>query len=132
MTTKPRPAYRLYDDEGNYYPDSDGEPLPDGFEQEMPYLEIRWAVQNYFHARSDVVTSGNTFIYYERGNPRRSISPDCYVVFGVSREAVARHNSYWVWDVGKPPDFALEIGSSSTGRRDTGYKRTLYAPDRHW
>ena len=29
MTTKPRPAYRLYDDEGNYYPDSDGEPLPD-------------------------------------------------------------------------------------------------------
>ena len=127
MTTKPRPAYRLYDDEGNHYPDSDGEPLPDGFEQDMPYLEIRWAVQNYFHARSDVVTSGNTFIYYERGNPRRSISPDCYVAFGVSREAVARHNSYWVWDVGKPPDFALEIGSSSTGRRDTGYKRTLYA-----
>ena len=34
---------------------------------------------------------------------------------------------YLVWEVGKPPDFILEIGSKSTARVDLGRKRALYA-----
>ena len=55
------------------------------------------------------------------------IAPDCFVVFGVSRESFERNNTYLMWDVGKSPDFVLEIGSPSTARNDLGDKRELYA-----
>ena len=76
--------------------------------------------------------NGNTFIYYIEGNPRFSVSPDCYVVFGLSEAAEASlslegNNTYLLWEVGKAPDFVLEIGSRSTGDVDTGRKRDLYA-----
>ena len=60
-------------------------------------------------------------------NPRRSVSPDCYVAFGVDVDAIIEQNSYLVWRVGKPPDFVLEIASESTGRYDETGKRQLYA-----
>ena len=71
--------------------------------------------------------SGNTFIYYEEGNPRRSVSPDCYVAYDSDVELLLSNNTYRLWEMGKPPDFALEIASVSTGSADTGYKRELYA-----
>ena len=76
--------------------------------------------------------NGNTFLYYVQGNPRRSMSPDCYVVFGVSEAALRSlslegNNTYLLWEVGKAPDFVLEIGSGSTADADLGRKRDLYA-----
>ncbi len=74
--------------------------------------------------------NGDTFIYYIEGNPRRSVSPDCYVVLGLSDEAIEsieRNNVYLLWEVGKAPDFILEIGSESTASADSGRKRELYA-----
>ena len=67
-----------------------------------------------------------------RADPRRSVSPDCYVVFGLSDAALRSlslegNNTYLLWEVGKPPDFILEIGSRSTARADLGSKRELYA-----
>ena len=38
-----------------------------------------------------------------------------------------RNNTYLLWEVGKPPDFVMEIASPSTWRRDLGDKRDLYA-----
>ena len=32
-----------------------------------------------------------------------------------------------IWEVGKPPDFVLEVASESTASNDTGDKRDLYA-----
>ncbi len=76
--------------------------------------------------------NGESFIYYVEGNPRRSFSPDCYVVFGLSETALESlslegNNTYLLWEVGKPPDFILEIGSPSTAMADLGSKRDLYA-----
>ena len=76
--------------------------------------------------------NGNPFIYYVEGDPRRSVSPDCYVVFGLSEAALQSlslegNNTYLLWEVGKVPDFILEIGSPSTARADLGRKRDLYA-----
>ena len=34
---------------------------------------------------------------------------------------------YLPWEVGKPPDWVLEVASSSTGAEDVGRKRDLYA-----
>ena len=109
------------------YPETDGKPLPDGEYQSPIFRDVVGTLETHFRDRPDVHVNGNTMFYYEEGNPRRVISPDCYVAFGVDVEAILRNNTYLLWDVGKPPDFVLEIGSSSTARNDLGRKRDLYA-----
>ena len=109
-----------------FYPETDGMPLPDGHEQEPHFVDTMSTVRHHLDSPTTVV-SGNTFIYYVEGDPRRWVSPDCYVAFGVSKESIERYNTYRVWEVGKMPDFVLEIGSPSTASNDVGRKRDLYA-----
>lgn len=114
------------------YPETDGMPLPDGETQAPVYRRVVGTIQVHFKDVPGVRVNGNTFIYYVEGNPRRSVSPDCYVVFGLSEAAedslsLEGNNTYLLWEVGKAPDFVLEIGSESTGDVDTGRKRELYA-----
>ena len=112
------------------YPDSDGMPLPDGEYQAPLYRRIVVTLELHFRDVQGVRVNGDTFIYYIEGNPRRSVSPDCYVVFGLSehaQESIRYHNTYLMWEVGKAPDFVLEIASESTARVDLGRKRDLYA-----
>ena len=110
-----------------FYPETDGEPLPDGQHQGPLFRAIVDTLAVYFRGRPDVSVNGNTFIYYEEGNPRRHIAPDCYVAFEVDVAAILARNIYLLWEVGKPPDFVLEIGSESTAAVDTGSKRVRYA-----
>ncbi len=110
-----------------FYPETDGMPLPDGEYQLSHFMEIISILRHFFRKLSDAAVSGNTFIYYEEGNPRMFVSPDCYVSFGVNMDLLLENNNYRVWDMGKPPDFVMEIGSPSTGRQDLGSKRDLYA-----
>ena len=112
------------------YPETDGMPLPDGEYQAPLYVRIVSILRVHFSNVLGARVNGDTFIYYVEGNPRRSVSPDCYVVLNLSErqiESIERNNVYLLWDVGKPPDFILEIGSPSTGRVDLGRKRDLYA-----
>ena len=112
------------------YPDSDGMPLPDGEYQAPLYRKVVLTLELHFADAPGVRVNGDTFIYYIEGNPRRSVSPDCYVVFGLSedaQESIRRNNTYLLWEVGKPPDFVLEIASESTANVDLGRKRDLYA-----
>ena len=109
------------------YPETDGKPLPDGEYQAPLYIEVVGTLRTHFRNRPNVHVNGNTMFYYEEGNPRRVISPDCYVAFNVDVERILRNNTYLLWEMGKPPDFVLEIGSPSTARNDLGPKRDLYA-----
>ena len=114
------------------YPETDGMPLPDGEYQAPLYIRIVGILRTFFRNIQGARVNGDTFIYYVQGNPRRVFSPDCYVVFGLSDAALESlslqgNNTYLLWEVGKPPDFILEIGSPSTGSVDTGRKRDLYA-----
>ena len=110
-----------------FYPETDDMPLPDGLYQHSHFWEIISILNYFFRLRDDVVVAGDVFIYYVEGHPNVRIAPDCFVVFGVSRESFERNNTYLMWEVGKPPDFVLEIGSPSTARRDLVGKRELYA-----
>ena len=121
------PAKSARPSDAIFYPETDGEPLPDGQHQGPLFRAIVDTLALHFRGRPDVSVNGNTFIYYEEGNPRRHIAPDCYVAFEVDVDAILERNIYLLWEVGKPPDFVLEIGSESTGRTDTGLKRTRYA-----
>jgi Uma2 family endonuclease len=48
----------------------------------------------HFESRRQVYVSGNLFIYYEEGNPKAVVSPDVFVVFGVSPRF---RRSYKTW-----------------------------------
>ena len=114
------------------YPETDGMPLPDGEFQAPLYRRIVRDLEVHFKDVPGARVNGDTFIYYVEGNPRRSVSPDCYVVFDLSEAAqeslsLEGNNTYLLWEVGKPPDFILEIGSKSTANVDLGGKRDLYA-----
>ena len=113
--------------DGIYYPEEDGIPLPDGPEQETHFYRITPVLRAYLEQYYDVIVTGDTFMYYERGNPRAVVAPDCHVTFGVNRDDIQPHDSYFTWHLGRTPDFVLEIGSRSTARADLGRKRDLYA-----
>ena len=70
--------------------------------------------------------SGPTFILYDIDNPNARIAPDCYVVFGADPEIATTHNSYRIWQWGKPPDFVVEVASPSTASADLHRKRDIY------
>ncbi len=109
------------------YPEADGMPLPDGLYQLKYFMEIISILQLFFKDDPRVAVSGDTFIYYVEGDPYSWISPDCYVALDISMDSIERFNTYRVWEVGKAPDFVLEIGSPSTASNDLGEKRDLYA-----
>jgi Uma2 family endonuclease len=107
-----------------HYPERDGKPMG---ETDRHILNIAWAIpalRLHFSVRSDVYVSGNNFIYYEEGNPRARVSPDTYVVFGVSPEL---RKSYFVWrEEGRTPSIVFEYTSRSSRIDDIVAKRELY------
>ena len=112
------------------YPDEDGMPIPDGEYQAPLYVRVVGSLDIHFRNRPNVRVNGNVFIYYVEGDPNRRFAPDCYVLLDFADEAmvsIRQHNTYLLWEVGKAPDFILEIGSESTVEEDLGSKRGLYA-----
>ena len=109
------------------YPETDGMPLPDGEFQAPLYREIVSTLSSHFKDTPNCNVNGDTFIYYQEGDPQRRVAPDCYVAFDIDKDIIERFNTYLLWEVGKPPDFVLEIGSPSTARNDLFGKRRLYA-----
>ena len=106
------------------YPSSDGKPLAENDAQHTAILYGIGALRVHFAGRRDVYVSGDLLVYYEEGNPRVSVAPDVFVVFGVEDRM---RMSYKVWEEGKGPDFVLEVASPSTWREDVGRKRDIYA-----
>ncbi len=80
-----------------------------------------------FGQRPDVFLNRETFICYDRSNLNVRVSPDIYLAFGVDSRAITPRRLYLPWEVGKPPDFALEVASGSTGREDVNRKPGIYA-----
>lgn len=70
-----------------------------------------------------VYVSGNLLMYYVRGNKRKHVSPDVFVVKGVQKK---KRLYYLTWEEGKTPSAVIEITSKSTRREDTDTKFVLY------
>ena len=81
----------------------------------------------YFAQRTDVLVCGGDYLRHEAGNDAERLVPGCTVAFGVNPDAIVARNGYVISEVGKPPDFVLEVASRSTGRRDYTVKRAGYA-----
>lgn len=106
------------------YPSSDGLPLAENDWQLKAILGTLDMLMTRYLDRPDVYVSGDLLIYYEEGNPRRSVAPDVFVVFGAEKHD---RNVYKLWEEPKAPDFVLEVASKNTWKEDLGRKRALYA-----
>ena len=107
------------------YPESDGQPMTESDATRDYLFYSVETLRLYFKSRGSVYVSGNLFIYYEEGNPKAVISPDVFVVFGVSHR---KRRSYKVWqEDNKLPSFILEITSKTTKKQDQENKPKLYA-----
>ena len=103
---------------------------PDAMEQNLELTEIENLLRAHFTdfgGRPDVFLDRDTNICYDRGNLNVRIVPDLYLAFGVDAEAIRPRKIYLPWEVGKPPDWVLEVASESTSRVDVNRKPGIYA-----
>jgi len=106
-----------------HYPETDGKPMAEtDLHRELMFHVIH--TLQAFLAGVKAYVSGNLLVYFEEGNPRRSVAPDCFVVFGVEQK---RRRIYKIWEEGRGPDVVFEVTSSSTRREDMVGKMGLYA-----
>ena len=95
--------------------------------QRIHVTEADTILRQHFAHRPDVLVSGDGYLCYDTRRRANWLVPDCIVAFGVDPDAILDRNGYVISEVGKPPDFVLEIASESTGQADYTRKRDLYA-----
>ena len=108
-------------------------PLPDppkkldGMQESRFIFNARFVIGRHFRNRQDVLVNGYGYLCHNTRNRSDWTVPDVIVAFGVDPGAVEARNGYVIDEVGKPPEFVLEVASESTGQNDTGPKRQSYA-----
>jgi Uma2 family endonuclease len=99
------------------YPDSDGRPVAETPIHRDNLFGMVFQLQRWFADDPMVYVSGNMFVYYEQGQPSKTVAPDVFVVIGVPRDKPRR--SYKVWEEdGHAPDLVIEVTSRSTKTED--------------
>ena len=105
------------------YPESDGEPMAESGRHVRLLLDMIETIDWLFRNVPDVHVCGNMFLYYEEGNPRKVISPDVFMVRGVSKKDL---RTYKTWEQQPYLDFVLELASPSTYTKDFNEKKAIY------
>src|SRR5438105_15062720 len=85
------------------YPESDGKPMA---ETDVHRHWMVWIIEilQFFFRGMQVYVSGNLLIYYQRGDPKKRVAPDVFVV----KECQQRlRRVFKIWEDGKGPSCAL-------------------------
>jgi Uma2 family endonuclease len=106
-----------------HYPETDGKPMAETDRHYRLVTNTRFSLEWHFRQRDDVYVSGNLFVYYEEGNPKKCVAPDVFVVFGVPKR---ERRVYLVWEEGKGLDVVFEFTSRKTRNEDFGRKMDIY------
>jgi Uma2 family endonuclease len=106
----------------NDYPTSDGKPMAETDIHRDLMLELIETLKWWYRDQSSVYVSGNLLVFYEKGNKRRHVSPDVFVVRGVANHM---RDNYLLWEE-RPVDVAIELTSKSTKKEDIDKKYHLY------
>ena len=102
---------------------------PDAMHQHNEQLEMLYQIRAYFAdfgESPDVFVDYDTNICWDPADLRWHVSPDVYIAFGVDAKAIRNRLIYIPKEVGKPPDFAMEIASPSTAENDVENKPRIY------
>ncbi len=105
------------------YPESDGQPMAESDVHRDLMIALIAMLREYFRDDPQVYISGNLFLYYQEGDPRRVVAPDVFVVKGVPGD---NRRIYKLWEEGQPPDVVFEVTSPSTRSEDLRSKHDLY------
>ena len=82
-----------------------------------------------------VFIESNTPIRTNPNDLRQGVAPDLYRSRNVNVAAIHDQSGYNLWEVGKPPEFVLEVASPSTYENDMHEKPGIYAEmgvDEYW
>ena len=111
-------------EDAELYPEEDGKPMAVSDLHRRILMRTLQVLDTHFEENPGVYISGDILMYYVEGDPRKSVSPDVLVAFGLGKKL---RRTYLVWEEGKVPDFVMEFSSKSTYRNDLGHKMELYA-----
>ena len=111
------------------------EPLPDppkkrDMQHDRHCVAALSALGAFWGGRGDVLVAGDGYLIVSTGSVEdwaEHFYPDCVVAFGVDPESIIDRNGYVISEVGKPPDFVMEIASKTTSSRDETVKLEGYA-----
>lgn len=108
------------------YPSGDGKPMAESDIHLQLMLTLIPMLREHFLPQPRVYVGGNMLVYYERGNPRKHVSPDVFVVPGVPNHLHHLRDNWLVWQERKSPQVVIELTSRTMRREDTGTKFALY------
>ena len=91
------------------FPNPLPKPPPRGMVREPIAARFRVTLRTFFARRPDVLVAGMGYVCADLDDPERWVVPDAVIAFGVDPEAVRARNGYAISEVGKPPDFVLDI-----------------------
>ena len=93
-----------------------------------PVIEyVAMAVRYILRGQGTVFLGSNIPLRTNPLNRREHEAPDYYLAWDVDVAAIRGKTAYNLWEVGKPPEWALEVASPSTYERDLYEKPDRYA-----
>ncbi len=127
MSTRPTAKTRIPEANFIHLPDA---PIPEDMNNWIHFNSLGNGLYlaRYLGNEDTTLITSEAYIATEPTSSQQGLmAPDLLVAFNVDPQLSNRRNGYVISDHGKPPDFVLEIGSPSTGRRDATVKREGYA-----
>jgi Uma2 family endonuclease len=105
------------------YPERDGKPMAETDVHRDEMIALIQALDYFFRDQPEVYVSGNLLLYYQEGDPKKSVAPDVLVVKGIPKH---KRRIYRLWVEGRPPDVIIELTSKSTRTKDLVTNRRRY------
>ena len=103
------------------------ERIEDDMEQWPTVFRISRLLYERYQDRPDVFINGGGFVSYDVTDGNRRVAPDLFIAFDVDVAGIYENlPNFWIWEIGKAPDFVMEVASPSTAANDLGWKRELY------
>ena len=87
---------------------------------------VRIALSARIAGRSDAFAGGRGYLCQDARDPEGWVFPDCLVAFGVNPDAIMARNAYVINEIGKPPDFVMDIASANPAVADYKRRRKRY------
>ena len=109
-----------FDDDGYIYRDGK---VPESTGHGASLAYGFYAAQSLLAHLPDALVAYDLALLFEQDNPRAVVAPDLMVAIGAGRH---HRNSYKLWEEPTVPDFALEVLSEKTWRKDVEVKPGLY------
>ena len=104
-----------------------GERVPIEVIQHPAIEYVAMAVRYILRGMGSVFLGSNIPLRTNPLNRREHEAPDYYLAWDVDVAAIRGETAYNLWEVGKPPEWALEVASPSTYHRDLNDKPDRYA-----